>query len=294
MVSHVHLLLYLPDRSERFAPFGRLLNVAVTRDRGGQSRGFGFVAFAEPGQAARARAALHNSDIDGQKISVFESKPKPDERDSSSQMGSSGGRAGGRDMRDSRDLSPARSSRGGVGVGGAGGYFDDRRLGAYDSAAATAAAYAALDPYGLAARASLAAALDPYAALRPVSALASLAPALGHPSYPSAASAYAASQPSPSSSSSSSSSGPHGKPVSAVSDLHHSAAAAPQQPPPPSSGSADPYFSAYSSDPYGWPIIESLFCYSCLCFFVSSPCLALRKCCFFYSGRAPSAPRYNY
>jgi hypothetical protein len=137
-------------------------------------------------------------------MSVFESKPKPDDRDGSSSRGS-------RDSRDPRDMSPSRSSRG--------GYYDDPR-GGYDAAAAAAYAAAALDPYSLAARASLAAAaLDPYAALRPVSALASLAPALGHPyatsAHPSAAasgypsSAYPqAAQPTP---------GGFGKPQSATS-----------------------------------------------------------------------------
>jgi hypothetical protein len=57
--------------SERFAPFGRLVNVAVTRDRDGNSRGFGFVAFAEPSQAANARQALHGADIDGHKVSYL-------------------------------------------------------------------------------------------------------------------------------------------------------------------------------------------------------------------------------
>eukprot|EP00455_Lapot_gusevi_P056197 TRINITY_DN927_c0_g2_i2.p1 TRINITY_DN927_c0_g2~~TRINITY_DN927_c0_g2_i2.p1 ORF type:complete len:326 (+),score=142.71 TRINITY_DN927_c0_g2_i2:518-1495(+) len=61
---------------ERFSIFGTLMSCTLVRDHEGKSRGYGFVQYLEPSSAARARENLHNKELEGSKLGVFESKPK--------------------------------------------------------------------------------------------------------------------------------------------------------------------------------------------------------------------------
>ena len=56
---------------EAFSPHGKVTEATVVTDRGsGRSRGFGFVTFADDGAAAKAVAALNQTELDGRTIKV--------------------------------------------------------------------------------------------------------------------------------------------------------------------------------------------------------------------------------
>ena len=51
-------------------PFGHLTSARIVRDRDGNSRGYGFVAFARADEAGRAREALDGRKVDGRLVKV--------------------------------------------------------------------------------------------------------------------------------------------------------------------------------------------------------------------------------
>lgn len=54
-----------------FAPFGPLVESTVVTDRGtGKSRGFGFVTFENPLDAAQAAAQMNGAELDGRRLRV--------------------------------------------------------------------------------------------------------------------------------------------------------------------------------------------------------------------------------
>lgn len=58
-------------------PFGTPSNAHVAKDKvSGQSRGFGFVEFANDEEARAAIAGLHGKVVDGMTLKVNESRPK--------------------------------------------------------------------------------------------------------------------------------------------------------------------------------------------------------------------------
>jgi RNA recognition motif-containing protein len=60
------------------APFGTAKSVIVIRDRvSGESRGFGFVEFANDDEARAAIAGLNGKEVNGRTLTVNESRPKP-------------------------------------------------------------------------------------------------------------------------------------------------------------------------------------------------------------------------
>lgn len=76
-----------------FAPYGEITEAKVIMDRDtGRSRGFGFVTFANPQDAAKAISALDGKELDGRNIKVNEAQDKP--RDGGGRSG--GGFGGGR------------------------------------------------------------------------------------------------------------------------------------------------------------------------------------------------------
>ena len=88
---------------EYFAQCGTVESAAVITDRfSGQSRGFGFIEMATAEEAQRAISQLNGTDLDGRKITVNMSNPRP--------AGGGGGRTGG-----------PRGGRPGGGRGGPGG-----------------------------------------------------------------------------------------------------------------------------------------------------------------------------
>jgi len=96
MKLYVGNLLYTTtenDLRELFASHGTLESVAVITDRDtGQSKGFGFVEFADPTEAKNAITALSGQQYGGRALTVNEARPKTG--------GNGGGRgnfSGGRD-----------------------------------------------------------------------------------------------------------------------------------------------------------------------------------------------------
>lgn len=89
---------------ELFSEFGSVTSASLVMDREtGRPRGFGFVEFADDGQAKAAIAGLHGKNVDGRDLTVNEAKPR--------EAGSGGGRGG----------FGGGGGRGGYGGGGGGG-----------------------------------------------------------------------------------------------------------------------------------------------------------------------------
>jgi RNA recognition motif-containing protein len=87
---------------EYFSQCGTVESASVVTDKfSGQSRGFGFVEMATAEEAQRAIAELNGKDLDGRKLTVNMSNPRP---------AGSGGARGGR--------GPGRPGGGGGGRGG--------------------------------------------------------------------------------------------------------------------------------------------------------------------------------
>lgn len=62
-----------------FSAYGQVDRVSLITDRQtGRPRGFGFVEMSDNGAAQTAIEALNGQDVDGRKLTVNESKPKPD------------------------------------------------------------------------------------------------------------------------------------------------------------------------------------------------------------------------
>lgn len=67
---------------EAFAPHGEITEATVITDRGsGRSRGFGFVTFADDEVAAKAVAALNETELDGRSIKVEVAQERNRDRD---------------------------------------------------------------------------------------------------------------------------------------------------------------------------------------------------------------------
>jgi len=149
---------------DKFSSFGPVVYATCTRGKDGAHRGYGFVQYTESSHALSARDTLHNTEFEGQKLGVFESKPKEEAR---------------------RSPSPSRGGFPRFHFPG----FDDPRGGrdSRDSRGRGRDPYAAaFDPYHLAGMAGLPSYLrDPYgpgaaaaSALRPAAGLGALAPSL--------------------------------------------------------------------------------------------------------------------
>jgi RNA recognition motif-containing protein len=60
-----------------FETHGKVVSAKVVKDRQtGRSRGFGFVEMESDEDALKAIEALHESEVDGRKITVTEARPK--------------------------------------------------------------------------------------------------------------------------------------------------------------------------------------------------------------------------
>jgi len=62
--------------SELVTPFGATSSVELAKDRGGESKGFGFVEYAEADHAKAAMTALDGKDFNGQNLKVSEARPR--------------------------------------------------------------------------------------------------------------------------------------------------------------------------------------------------------------------------
>lgn len=92
------------DLQDLFAPYGEVTSAKIVTDKfnNNRSKGFGFVEMSDDDAARTAIAALHDQDIQGRKIVVNESTPRPEgERRSGGGGGGfkksfgGGGRSGG-------------------------------------------------------------------------------------------------------------------------------------------------------------------------------------------------------
>ena len=64
-----------------FEKFGEVTEAKVITERDtGRSRGFGFVTFADDGDAVRAQEEMDGADLDGRSIRVNEANERPDRR----------------------------------------------------------------------------------------------------------------------------------------------------------------------------------------------------------------------
>ena len=64
---------------DAFGQHGAVESVHLVTDRDtGQSRGFGFVEFADANEAEQAIGALNGTDLDGRTLVVNEARPRPE------------------------------------------------------------------------------------------------------------------------------------------------------------------------------------------------------------------------
>ena len=85
---------------EAFTQYGEILEIKVITDRDtGRSRGFGFVTFADAGDASKAIAGMEGTELDGRTIKVNEAQEKPSYGGQRSRSGDRGGYGGGRGRR---------------------------------------------------------------------------------------------------------------------------------------------------------------------------------------------------
>lgn len=106
------------DLQELFTPYGEVSSAKIVTDKfnNNRSKGFGFVEMSDDDAARTAISALHDMDIQGRKIVVNESTPRPEgERGGfkKKSFGGGGNRGGG-------------GYGGGGNRGGGGGYNRDR------------------------------------------------------------------------------------------------------------------------------------------------------------------------
>ena len=119
------------ELNELFSKFGTVSSAKVIMDReSGRSRGFGFVEMEDEEAAKAAIAALNESEVQGRKLIVNESQPRPEGEGGYKKSGGGGyggGRSGGGGYGGG-----GRSGGGGYGGGGGrsgGGYGGGGRSG---------------------------------------------------------------------------------------------------------------------------------------------------------------------
>jgi len=111
------------DLNSLFAPYGSVTSAKILKDKmSGRSKGFGFVEMENDEEAKAAIAGLHETEIQGRKIVVNESQPRPEGeggyKKRSGGFGGGGNRGGG-----------SRGGYGGGGNRGGGGYGGGNRGG---------------------------------------------------------------------------------------------------------------------------------------------------------------------
>jgi RNA recognition motif-containing protein len=99
------------DLSNLFSQYGAVTSAKILKEKNtGRSKGFGFVEMEDEEAAKTAIATLNESEVQGRKLIVNESQPRPEGGGYKKSGGGGYGGGGG------------RSSGGGYGSGGGGGY----------------------------------------------------------------------------------------------------------------------------------------------------------------------------
>jgi RNA recognition motif-containing protein len=109
------------DLSNLFSQYGAVSSAKILKEKNtGRSKGFGFVEMEDDDAAKTAIATLNESEVQGRKLIVNESQPRPEGsgyKKSGGGYGGGGGRSGG--------------GYGGGGRSGGGGYGGGRSSGGY-------------------------------------------------------------------------------------------------------------------------------------------------------------------
>ena len=112
------------DMQNLFAPFGEVSSAKIVTDKfnNDRSKGFGFVEMTDDEAARAAIAALHDTEVLGRKIVVYESTPRPEgDRGGDKKKfggGGGGGNRGGGGYGGNRGGGGGGYNRGGGGDGG--------------------------------------------------------------------------------------------------------------------------------------------------------------------------------
>lgn len=99
------------DLSSLFAQYGSVTSAKILKDKmNGRSKGFGFVEMEDDEAAKTAIANLNETDVQGRKLIVNESQPRPEGEEGYKKRSGGGGYGGGGNR--------GGGSRGGYGGGG--------------------------------------------------------------------------------------------------------------------------------------------------------------------------------
>jgi RNA recognition motif-containing protein len=108
------------DLSNLFSQYGTVTSAKILKEKNtGRSKGFGFVEMEDDEAAKTAIATLNESEVQGRKLIVNESQPRPE---GGGYKKSGGGGYGGGGRSSGGYGGGGRSSGGGYGSGGGGGY----------------------------------------------------------------------------------------------------------------------------------------------------------------------------
>lgn len=84
------------DLNNLFSPYGTISSAKILREKNtGRSKGFGFVEMADDEAARAAIAALNETEVNGRKVIVNESQPRPEGSGFKKSYGGGGGNRGG-------------------------------------------------------------------------------------------------------------------------------------------------------------------------------------------------------
>jgi RNA recognition motif-containing protein len=111
------------DLSNLFTQYGTVTSAKILKEKNtGRSKGFGFVEMEDDEAAKTAIATLNESEVQGRKLIVNESQPRPEGGGYKKSGGGGYGGGGGRSSGGGYGGGGGRSSGGGYGSGGGGGY----------------------------------------------------------------------------------------------------------------------------------------------------------------------------
>ena len=121
------------DLSNLFTEHGTVTSAKILKEKNtGRSKGFGFVEMEDDEAAKAAIAALNETEVQGRKLIVNESQPRPDGGGGGYKKSGGGGYGGGRSGGGGGyGGGGGRSSGGGYGSGGGGGYKKSGGSGGY-------------------------------------------------------------------------------------------------------------------------------------------------------------------